>query len=232
MTFACSRWRDGHRAGSPLWRLGRQGARLPFCSEYDNGTETLSRLERKLGGYAKLARAVEHPTECYCGSPSAAGRRPHGRSLPISPHQLATAKISRTGGRRAAVAGGRGWRAAEAAGRSRSRPGAGPCAKPVNTAGIGSKLAVGAVALVVLAAARAGVRISSLLGSGDTAPRAAATAQIRRNRSMVVGPQLAQSLREHLMRMGMPASDVPLLTSVKGDGFRWNGYPARRLRPQ
>jgi integrase len=52
-----------------------------------------------------------------------------------------------------------------------------------------------------------------------------------RNRAVVVGPQLAQLLREHLMRLGMPEPDVPLLTSVRGDGFRWNGYIARRLRP-
>jgi hypothetical protein len=38
-----------------------KGVRLPFCFEYDNGTETLSRLETKLGGYAKLAQSVEHP---------------------------------------------------------------------------------------------------------------------------------------------------------------------------
>jgi integrase len=52
-----------------------------------------------------------------------------------------------------------------------------------------------------------------------------------RNRSVVVGPLLAQLLREHLMRMGMPAADVPLLSGVNGGGFRWNGYLARHLRP-
>ena len=36
------------------------GIRLPFYFEYDNGTETLSRLEAKLGGCANLVRAVEH----------------------------------------------------------------------------------------------------------------------------------------------------------------------------
>jgi integrase len=49
---------------------------------------------------------------------------------------------------------------------------------------------------------------------------------------VVVGPQLAQLLREHLMRLGMPAADAPLLTSAMGNGFRWNNYPARRLRPK
>jgi cell wall-associated NlpC family hydrolase len=51
----------------------------------------------------------------------------------------------------------------------------------VNTAGFGNKLAVGAAALgvlVVLMAAGAGAGISSLLGGGDVAPSAAATAQI------------------------------------------------------
>src|ERR1700728_319886 len=52
-----------------------------------------------------------------------------------------------------------------------------------------------------------------------------------RNRAVVVGPQLAQLLREHLNRMGMSEADAPLLTSVKGDGFRWNGYLSRHLRP-
>ena len=53
-----------------------------------------------------------------------------------------------------------------------------------------------------------------------------------RSRAVVVGPQLAQLLREHLMRMGMPAADAPLLTSAMGNGFRWNNYLARRLRPK
>ena len=30
-----------------------------------------------------------------------------------------------------------------------------------------------------------------------------------RNRAVAVGPQLAQLLREHLMRMGMPEDDIP-----------------------
>ena len=52
-----------------------------------------------------------------------------------------------------------------------------------------------------------------------------------RNRAVVVGPQLAQLLREHLNRKGQPAPDAPLLTSVNGAGFRWNGYLSRHLRP-
>jgi hypothetical protein len=41
---------------------------------------------------------------------------------------------------------------------------------------------------------------------------------------VVVGPQLAQLLREHLMRSGMPAADAPLLTGAMGNGIRWNNY--------
>jgi integrase len=52
-----------------------------------------------------------------------------------------------------------------------------------------------------------------------------------RSRAVVVGPQLAQLLREHLLRMGLPSTDAPLLTSASGDGLRWNNYLARRLRP-
>jgi len=52
-----------------------------------------------------------------------------------------------------------------------------------------------------------------------------------RSRAVVVGPQLALLLREHLMRMGMPPGDAPLLMSATGDGLRWNNYLARRLRP-
>jgi len=52
-----------------------------------------------------------------------------------------------------------------------------------------------------------------------------------RSRAIVVGPQLAQLLREHLIRMGMPPADAPLLRSANGNGLRWNGYMARRLRP-
>ena len=38
------------------------GVRLPFCFEYDTGTETPARLAGKLDGYARLAQAVGHPT--------------------------------------------------------------------------------------------------------------------------------------------------------------------------
>jgi integrase len=52
-----------------------------------------------------------------------------------------------------------------------------------------------------------------------------------RRRAVIVGPQLAQMLREHLMRRGMPEADVPLLVGAKGAHFRWNNYVARHLRP-
>jgi integrase len=53
-----------------------------------------------------------------------------------------------------------------------------------------------------------------------------------RRRAVAVGSQLAQLLREHLMRMGMPPADAPFLMSATGDGLQWNNYLARRLRPQ
>jgi integrase len=52
-----------------------------------------------------------------------------------------------------------------------------------------------------------------------------------RSRAVVVGPQLAQLLREHLMLMDATEPNTPLLTSVSGQQFRWNNYLARRLRP-
>ena len=52
-----------------------------------------------------------------------------------------------------------------------------------------------------------------------------------RSRAVVVGPQLAQLLREHLRRCSPANPDQPLLTSPRGAGFRWNNYLARTLRP-
>jgi integrase len=59
-----------------------------------------------------------------------------------------------------------------------------------------------------------------------------ATPKGGRSRAVVVGPQLAQLLRQHLMRTGMPAANAPLLTGAMGNGIRWNNYLARRLRPK
>jgi integrase len=58
-----------------------------------------------------------------------------------------------------------------------------------------------------------------------------ATTKGGRSRALVVGPHLAQMLREHLMRNGNPSADTPLLEGLKGGGFRWNNYMARHLRP-
>jgi hypothetical protein len=85
-------WGDAVRPdGYGVW--ADHGVRLPFCFEYDNGTETLARLEAKLGGYAKLARAVEHPTWVLFRFPTA-GREAAAR--PVLTHlavPVATAVI-------------------------------------------------------------------------------------------------------------------------------------------
>ncbi|MBF6556312.1 MAG: replication-relaxation family protein [Acidimicrobiales bacterium] len=70
------------------------GFRLPFCFEYDNGTEPLARLEAKLPGYAKLARAAKHPTWVLFCFPSAA-REAHARRVLIHPEvPVATATVA------------------------------------------------------------------------------------------------------------------------------------------
>ena len=43
---------------------------LPFLVEYDNGTERLGRLARKLDGYARLAEAAGHPNWVLFSFPS------------------------------------------------------------------------------------------------------------------------------------------------------------------
>jgi integrase len=53
----------------------------------------------------------------------------------------------------------------------------------------------------------------------------------RRTRAVVVGPHLALLLRAHLLSKGMPAPEEPLVTSPRGNGFRWNNYLVRTLRP-
>ncbi|MHB1504585.1 MAG: tyrosine-type recombinase/integrase [Acidimicrobiales bacterium] len=52
-----------------------------------------------------------------------------------------------------------------------------------------------------------------------------------RSRAVIVGPQLADLLKEHLVRRGMPPDDEPLFEGPKGGGFRWNNYLKRRFRP-
>jgi integrase len=52
-----------------------------------------------------------------------------------------------------------------------------------------------------------------------------------RVRGIIIGPQLAVLLREHLFRRGMPSDDAPLFEGTRGGGLRWNNYLQRRLRP-
>ena len=69
------------------------GVRLPFCFEYDTGTETLGRLKAKLDGYARLARAVGHPTWVLFRFPSV-GRHTAARRVLAHPEvPVATAVI-------------------------------------------------------------------------------------------------------------------------------------------
>ena len=51
-----------------VWREG--AVSLPFLLEYDNGTERLERLARKLDGYARLAQAAGHPNWVLFSFPS------------------------------------------------------------------------------------------------------------------------------------------------------------------
>ena len=67
--------------------------RLPFCFEYDTGTKTLARLARKLDGYARLARAVGHPTRVLFAFPTP-GRHSAARRVLAHPQvPVATAVI-------------------------------------------------------------------------------------------------------------------------------------------
>lgn len=52
-----------------------------------------------------------------------------------------------------------------------------------------------------------------------------------RSRAVIVGPQLADLLKEHLVRRGVANDDEPLFVSSQGVGIRWNNYQARRFRP-
>ena len=61
-----------------VWVEGE--VRLPFFFEYDTGTETLARLTAKLDGYARLARAVGHPTWVLFRFPSS-GREAQARRV-------------------------------------------------------------------------------------------------------------------------------------------------------
>ena len=50
-------------------------------------------------------------------------------------------------------------------------------------------------------------------------------------RAVVLGPQLAGLLRDHLARMGPAGPETPLFGGPRGAGLRWNNYLPRRLRP-
>jgi hypothetical protein len=75
-----------------VWVEGE--TRLPFLFEYDTGSERLARLEAKLTGYAKLARAAKHPTwVLFCFS--ATGRETAARSVLVhSQVSVATAVVT------------------------------------------------------------------------------------------------------------------------------------------
>jgi hypothetical protein len=71
-----------------------EGARLPFCFEFDNGTEPLGRLEAKLPGYVALARAAKHPTWVLFRFPSSA-RETHALRVLVHPDvPVATAVVA------------------------------------------------------------------------------------------------------------------------------------------
>ena len=101
-------WGDAVRPdGYAVWV--EDGARLPFCFEYDNGTETLGRLEAKL---ARLRQAGPGRQTSDLGAvpvpdTGPGGGRPAGAGPPGRPGGHGGIE-ARTGGRRAAVAGGRG----------------------------------------------------------------------------------------------------------------------------
>jgi hypothetical protein len=85
-------WGDAVRPdGYGVWV--EDAARLPFLLEYDTGSEALGRLEGKLPGYARLARAVGHPTwVLFCFS--SPGRERTARAVLVHPEvPVATAVV-------------------------------------------------------------------------------------------------------------------------------------------
>jgi integrase len=99
----------------------------------------------------------------------------------------------------------------------------------LGTGGRRSEVAGMTVGDVDLAARRVWVRQPVVEVEGKLVRNAAPKGG--RHRAVIVGPQLAQLLREHLLRMGRPAPETPLMASPKGKGFRWTNYLARTLRP-
>jgi hypothetical protein len=75
-----------------VWVEGE--TRVPFFFEFDTGSERLARLEAKLPGYAKLARAAKHPTWVLFCFPST-GRETAARSVLVhSQVPVATAVVA------------------------------------------------------------------------------------------------------------------------------------------
>ena len=58
-----------------------------------------------------------------------------------------------------------------------------------------------------------------------------ATPKGGRHRSVIIGPQLAQLLKEHLVCRAGAGDNAPLFVGPKGAGFRWNNYVERTFRP-
>jgi integrase len=52
-----------------------------------------------------------------------------------------------------------------------------------------------------------------------------------RSRAVIVGPQLAGLLKEHLDSRPSAAEDEALIMGERGEGLRWNNYLERRFRP-
>jgi hypothetical protein len=75
-----------------VWVEGE--VRLPFCFEYDTGTETLGRLSAKLEGDARLARAVNHPTWVLFRFPSLGREAQARRVLEHAEVPVATAVLT------------------------------------------------------------------------------------------------------------------------------------------
>ncbi len=52
-----------------------------------------------------------------------------------------------------------------------------------------------------------------------------------RVRAVIIGPELAELLKEHLAGRGDAGEDEALFIGPKGGGFRWNNYVERTFRP-
>jgi hypothetical protein len=69
---------------------------LPILLEYDNGTETLSRLAGKLDGYRRLAHAAGHPNWVLFSFPTP--RREHDAARALAGHGVPIATAARAPG--------------------------------------------------------------------------------------------------------------------------------------